>query len=435
LPAPRKRAPGKQENALPMPDQFYNQLRARIQSSQGPLSLDDRLIFMHFPKTAGVTVRNCLAPLFDPAEICPEGSDAISLWPSEITRQYRYFACHAKFVDFRFIPPPMKMITFLRNPIARSFSNLDYWLSLTDAAIAEQNLFGPRLAKSLGVRDFYAGKNYDQCSQYWNFYTRWLVDDPCLAPSGRLWSSAAEVIDHALKNLESMAFVGISEDLTTSFARLCERLDIPNHYHGQTDNVTKSNHEHNQDHDSAPVYNLDQELFEIVANANQLDMMLYNHAVRKFYKDGIVRRQITCLHNSPPACRARTGQAETWVQNLDGGFVLLGPYMRLFPARYTAGFRLRKQVNAAPFTEDDLGYADVTADRSLRNLAIKPILAKDIGNGITTIQMTFDATSPLNECEFRVFLKPSAAIEVSQVVTLAVDASGSGEKLDLQMGA
>ena len=91
-------------------------------STPGRLESCDRLVFQHFPKTAGTTVHHCLAALFDPDEICPERFEQFAFWPPDLLRSFRFFSAHTSMRDIRYIPPPIKVVSFFRHPIERCIS-------------------------------------------------------------------------------------------------------------------------------------------------------------------------------------------------------------------------------------------------------------------------------------------------------------------------
>ena len=104
------------------------------------------------------------SPYLSPPRSAPNATRASPSGPRPVPSAFRYFSCHARLPEFRFIEGPLKLITFLRDPIERSVSCFEYWASYTDRAIAEQRLAVPRLAKTLGLKGFY---DETKCRSMW----------------------------------------------------------------------------------------------------------------------------------------------------------------------------------------------------------------------------------------------------------------------------
>lgn len=86
-----------------------------------------RIFFMHIPKTAGMTLRGFLGNQYPVAQILP-ATDWISLLSfegGELDR-YRLFQGHFSCGIFDLLPPDVRPIVFLREPISRTISHLKH---------------------------------------------------------------------------------------------------------------------------------------------------------------------------------------------------------------------------------------------------------------------------------------------------------------------
>lgn len=95
---------------------------------------DTRLVFLHLPKTAGTSLRAALARHFRPEEVFrPEG---LADWGEALADpgRYRFWAGHMPFSLVALIPPPVFVVTLLRDPVERILSLYTFWRRHADPA-------------------------------------------------------------------------------------------------------------------------------------------------------------------------------------------------------------------------------------------------------------------------------------------------------------
>ena len=391
-----------------------------VSSTPGRLEADERLVFQHFIKTAGMTVHHCLAALFDPEEICPERANNFAYWAPDHLKRFRFFSAHATTKSLRYIPQPAKVISFFRAPVERCVSLYDYWRTLPIGDNKESTSLAPRFVGSYSPRAFFILPEFERRQWFWNTYTCGLAGDPLISPRGELWRSETEILDCALQQLERLAFVGISEDMAGSMDALCRQLDVPNLYSGQFHNVTPRSGALECDPPRSPAsYEVDDECLHAIMLANELDCVLYQRALELSQGDRNRTRSIRCTPGSKPGCHVRTGFADTWVENREGGFILLGPYMRLLPGRLAVTFHLRQRPGSpAPDHGSPLGYVDVAARQGTLIIA-RCDLKSAFGPDREMLQdLEFDVVHALRDAEFRVFAAPGVAFDVEWTVRL-----------------
>ena len=389
---------------------------SRSCSGHGRLEQEDRLVFQHFPKTGGTTVHNCLTPLFDPSEICPERLDRYSLWPSSLLARYKLFSSHSTARQLQYIPNPVKTISFFRNPIERCISLYYYWRSISISDEVSNQVLEPRFTRSHSPREFFELTDIEQCRPFWNIYASGLAGDALFSPEGHLWRSDDELLEEALAGLEHLAFVGISEDMSASMDALCRQLDIPNLYVGQLDNVTTREDTFECNDNTGYI---DEETLALIKQANSLDMIVYDRALTIALGDRKRDRVIRCSPGQMPACYVRKRYAKTWVENRAGGHILFGPYARLLPGRYAATFRLRpRPCESEKWSGAAFGHLDVVARRGSLVLAHQELDDLSVCAGEVSQQLTFDVNHVLSDAEFRVWASPGAPFDVEVEVSL-----------------
>ncbi|MCW5774972.1 MAG: sulfotransferase family 2 domain-containing protein [Phycisphaeraceae bacterium] len=135
----------------------------------GPLGQDDKLYFLHIPKTAGTALRTFLESRFAVDEICPylTTPEIIPHPPSALAR-YRLFCGHHGMYLPRIIRAEPAIVTVLREPIERCVSHFRHLQATTNDWLHEK------------VR----GKTFEQfvmsedgVVELLNFQTRFLVND------------------------------------------------------------------------------------------------------------------------------------------------------------------------------------------------------------------------------------------------------------------
>ena len=389
-------------------------------SSPGRLQAADRLIFQHFPKTAGTTVHDCLSGLFEPSEICPERVGRFAFWPRQTLEQYRFFSAHATGRQLSYIPGPTKLFTFLRDPIERCISLYEYWRLSAFGEDDQEQPLEVRFARAHSAREFFAITGFEQRRPFWNVYTAGLAGDALISPSGKFWASDSELLDQALARMEQLAFVGISEDLAGSMDALCRQLDVPNLYAGQVHNKTRR-------HDLlAPASReqedaiaIDDDCLDLIRQANGLDAIVYERAVTLALGDRRRIRLIGCVPALMPACHVRSSYSSDWVENRAGGYILFGPYARLLPGRYVATFRLRARPGEmAGWTGALLGHLDVCSRLGTLLLPQSELTGSFESDNERTEELTFEVNHALRDVEFRVFAVPGAPFDVETTVSL-----------------
>jgi hypothetical protein len=379
---------------------------------------NDRLIFMHFPKTGGTTVHNCLSKLFHHNEICPERYDQISFWPKDILDNYRFFSAHAFLSSFSLISDRANIITFLRDPLERNFSAFDFWSSFTNQYINDHDLHIARLAKSLGVNGLFGRENRAQCASLYNVYANWLLGIRFSPFGAHRHEKPADIAEQAIAVLDKLSYVGISEDLELSFEQLSLTLDIPNTYGGQRDNVTRENIARLTDiHEHRAFEEIKADTLAALTEATEADQLIYEYASKKFFSNRPPQRRLKGISGSPTIAIVRQCGNSCWIESRGEGFILFGPYLRLRPGRYLVEFRCRVSLALVSASAGALGYVDAVADLGQTLLSRSNIYIGD-QSGDILVHLEFETSTVFNDIEFRCFSFGNEQFSVNETTIL-----------------
>ncbi|MCB8978082.1 MAG: sulfotransferase family 2 domain-containing protein [Ardenticatenaceae bacterium] len=105
-------------------------------AAEGEKGSSKTVIFLHIPKTAGVTIRHLIRKQYRASEMYhhnlllpKEMDEALGNLSSEQKSQIRILWGHLIFGVHTYLPEPTTYFTFLRNPIERTISHYYYVLS------------------------------------------------------------------------------------------------------------------------------------------------------------------------------------------------------------------------------------------------------------------------------------------------------------------
>lgn len=242
-----------------------------------PLQADEILFFTHIPKTAGTTLASILTRQFPLSQILQvtnpvhaekhkgqlphtlisttEYAELVRN-PDSALAQFRLIRGHLPYD-----PPPFRIrqsvyMTMLREPIARLVSFYQHVKTYTDNEVHQ-------VAKRLSFEEFVYHR--DVQAQISNRMTAFLV--------GRAAGETKD-LEEACRNLEQMAFVGITEYFADSMNLLHYTFDWACDF--QIERLNSSVRPIDQDQIPAHV-------FDHLRSLNALDITLYERALRLFH--------------------------------------------------------------------------------------------------------------------------------------------------------
>ncbi len=199
--------------------------------------------FMHLEKTAGTSVLAFLQTLFHPLQIAP--NPLPDAWRTECPASrsgrlapYRLIWGHYDLTELRQMAPEHRLITFLREPRARVISYYYFWRSfnLTEREACEPAagmklggqviLPGMLKAQSSGLLEFLRDQDPEVRNHFDNLYVRRLTGRYIAHGDDPLTADPAASLAAALAALRQLWFVGVTEAIDVSLARLCGLLDV-----------------------------------------------------------------------------------------------------------------------------------------------------------------------------------------------------------------
>ena len=177
--------------------------------------------FLHFEKTAGISVASLLSELFHPLQIdddtvravAPHILSAFLPGQTEQRRQYAFVWGHYDLPALRRLDPARPVIAMLREPRSRILSLYHFWRSV-DPELVAGGFWGADVAaaQQLGLLAFLRSddpliRNYIE-----NVYARRLTGTYATGVQpDRLEHDADKVLDEAIRALDSLAFAGAAE--------------------------------------------------------------------------------------------------------------------------------------------------------------------------------------------------------------------------------
>lgn len=291
--------------------------------SFSPLSGDNAIYFLHIPKTAGTSFTNCLSDQYPAELICP-----VHLWhdllsiPPERLSEYRVFRGHFYAYLYRVVSRPLKIITFLRDPIERALSHYEHIRRYPEhyfherlheqstlLAFSQDPLTNPlisnfqtrSLALDLDPVEIAAGFSNDEIQllkleQKLETYT----------PSG---ITENELLERAKAQIDECLFVGLTEQFSESVHCLSEILQwqrSPESYFLNSAPARKHKDE------------LGSETFKALISLNYLDYELYNYVLSGFEKrkNLILKSQISLLTDNLSNLQSSLNELEVERDNL-----------------------------------------------------------------------------------------------------------------------
>tara|TARA_B100000315_G_scaffold252780_2_gene290269 strand:+ start:1295 stop:2113 length:819 start_codon:yes stop_codon:yes gene_type:complete len=201
-----------------------------------------QIYFLHIPKTAGTSLRKVIESQFRPEEICPcsvmqELANVVRRDVSELAT-YPVIAGHMGYTLLSLLPTPPRVITMLREPVARTISRFNYMRQQCarsgrvpwgharfldpDVSINDFLSFEPtrRLITNFQVRNL--AQDFDLTKTYTDF-----DGNPLMPKMNKLFAytspglSDRELLATAKRRLASFEFVGITERFRESLELLC----------------------------------------------------------------------------------------------------------------------------------------------------------------------------------------------------------------------
>jgi hypothetical protein len=224
------------------------------------------VVFIHIPKTAGMTLKSIVARQHRPGEYAllyeeriRQSVDAFRLIPESTRAQYRFVLGHVGFGLHEYLPQSVAYATFLRDPVERIISYFYYVLRRPEHFLHDT-------ARRFGLKDF---ARSDATAKLTNGQTKYLAD----LDAQDATPATLECVKRRLE--ERFAVVGLVEEFDASLLllRRVAHWGIPWY---DRENVT---------HDRPRLSEIPRDARDAIVEHNQLDLELYRWARDRFARD------------------------------------------------------------------------------------------------------------------------------------------------------
>lgn len=197
---------------------------------------EERIVFMHVPRTGGTTLTALLAAAVGDDVVCPEKFNDLPLWPAGLLARYRIFAGHFDRVTIDVIPGARKkVITLLRDPRSRIISTYRFWRIHRRELAVRDNLTAVLAAIDLDFLSFLQEMPKIAIHDIDNMYARVFggfvpisgePDAVRQAPLEAL-GGGQHLLVEATRFLDQCAAVGVLEEFSRSVSVIFAALNLP----------------------------------------------------------------------------------------------------------------------------------------------------------------------------------------------------------------
>jgi hypothetical protein len=183
---------------------------------------EEKLVFLHLPKTGGTTLHNLFLPHFDEKRVCPERFNGLRHYVCGELVRYRYFSGHFDLASVNLIPGRKQIVTMLREPVSRLISLYYFARAHRTDVIERQNLDIARMANKCTMAEFFRAEEIRAHPGVNNALTRVLTQ----VVGGKRWEqksgaapatdNAIDMLPQALEELKAFTAFGIMEQYDLS---------------------------------------------------------------------------------------------------------------------------------------------------------------------------------------------------------------------------
>jgi len=235
-----------------------------------------KLVFMHLPKTGGLSIQRFLEDNFEEEKICKEFYHTFRVRPLEELESFECFSGHYAFDAIERIPGDKKIFTFMREPKARLLSLYYYWRSFKWEAIeGDPDMAGPRLAKQMSLLEFLRHRGDDLLVSTDNSIARYFLGTMYAGPNGEFLVPKDAVYTTCIRNLKRLNFVGFFDSYERDFQRLANYLGFAGHHPVPHENAGSLTNERREAVEREPIT---KEIEAELERRTRFDQMIYDYA-------------------------------------------------------------------------------------------------------------------------------------------------------------
>lgn len=252
-------------NLLPSRETGHPATKNSLAGTSGSSKSADPVVFIHIPKTGGMTLYSMIRDIYKPSELHKINPAMESIGKYKHLSQDRKDKLKVIYghMDYRIhelLPPNSRYVTLMRNPVERVISHYHYVRRTANDPLRE-------LAMRSSLDDWVARCDLLEMD---NGQTRRLSGSKDLVKFGEC---SAEMLERARHNVqENFALVGITEYFDETYGLMSKLFNWPiKHY------LPRNVAQHRSSMKEIPVRTI-----RLIEKHNALDMELYEHAKRLF---------------------------------------------------------------------------------------------------------------------------------------------------------
>ena len=136
----------------------------------------EKVVFLHLPKTGGTTLHHLLVEGWPSEEACPERHNGLHAFTAGELAGYRVFSGHFDYASTQLIPGRKAVITMFRNPVDRLVSLYHFQKAHRVEVIERDDLHLARLANAHSMADFFGHEEVRNHPSIHNAMTRMLSE-------------------------------------------------------------------------------------------------------------------------------------------------------------------------------------------------------------------------------------------------------------------
>jgi GSCFA family/Sulfotransferase family len=260
-------------------------LAARDAEEQLTIPAANRLLFLHIPKTAGMSMRAYLHNQYLPTELFPPTIMSEAATFNRPLQDFLLYCGHYQPNFARMVPPGTRTLVILREPVSRLLSALKHMRRDPHFSPNHALARGKTLSALVGTPELMASQFNVQVNWLANVMDSeeandYINDNPDFNHSSIEDPATQEArFQRAKETLQAIDFIGFTEDLRPVLAQLSDQMDfIP---------VISLPRLNDDRQDTAPTDQLSKADIALIDEATAWDQRLYN-----FAKDLVEHRRV-----------------------------------------------------------------------------------------------------------------------------------------------
>lgn len=250
----------------------------------GAVAKTPKILFLHIPKTGGTTVQDALVSQIGRQYTFPSvAHPVIAAASDDELSKYRLFSGHYNRISVdRPALSDAARISVLRDPAERILSLYNFWRSITDEYVQENNLWHVRIAKRMTLSEF-AARDSEVAFFTCNGLSRNLISQVDEDHYSSL--SATRLAQIAIEYLSTFDHVLLTPFLGLQIPEMMESMGLARISGVGFRREIGTHHDEESYLQRIELAEYDDKTFQQVVNDNEADYLVYDHFL-KLYTDG-----------------------------------------------------------------------------------------------------------------------------------------------------